>query len=53
MKYMIALLAVSIMGVTPLAAGAPDKPVIGGIEDIILLPWDIKLAARIDTGGEV
>jgi hypothetical protein len=51
MKYMIALLAFSIFSVTPLSAGASDKPVIGAIEDITLLPWDIKLPARIDTGA--
>ena len=51
MKFVIALLAISIMGVTPLAAGASEKPVIGAIEDITLLPWDIKLPARIDTGA--
>lgn len=38
----------------PLAPGmasAEDKVTIGTVEDIILLPWKIKLPARIDTGA--
>ena len=30
---------------------AREKIVVGEVEDVILLPWGIKLAARIDTGA--
>jgi hypothetical protein len=30
---------------------AAEKITIGAIEDVILLPWDVKIAARIDTGA--
>ena len=33
------------------SAGAEEKTVLGGVEDVILLPWGIKLAARVDTGA--
>ena len=36
---------------TPGIAAAEEKTVIGGIEDVILLPWGIKLPARVDTGA--
>ncbi|MGO8988447.1 MAG: ATP-dependent zinc protease [bacterium] len=35
----------------PGVVGAEDKIVIGGVEDVILLPWGVKLPARIDTGA--
>lgn len=31
--------------------GAEEKTVIGGVEDVILLPWRVRLPARIDTGA--
>ncbi len=30
---------------------AEEKTVIGGVEDVILLPWRVRLPARIDTGA--
>jgi hypothetical protein len=30
---------------------AEEKVTIGTVEDVILLPWNIKLPARIDTGA--
>lgn len=35
----------------PGTADADEKIVIGGIEEVILLPWGVKLPARIDTGA--
>ncbi len=49
--------AVSLLIIAPVCLFAPgiataeEKIVIGGIEDIILLPWKIKLPARVDTGA--
>jgi hypothetical protein len=31
--------------------GAADKITVGLVEDVILLPWKVKLPARIDTGA--
>ncbi|MGZ3568592.1 MAG: ATP-dependent zinc protease family protein, partial [Thermodesulfobacteriota bacterium] len=36
---------------SPEIAAAEEKIVLGGVEDVILLPWGIKLPARIDTGA--
>jgi len=36
---------------TPEMMGAEEKITIGGVEDVILLPWRLKLPARIDTGA--
>jgi hypothetical protein len=35
----------------PGMVGAEEKVTIGAIEDVILLPWGVKLPARIDTGA--
>jgi hypothetical protein len=32
-------------------AGAGEKTTVGEVEDVILLPWGVKLPARIDTGA--
>ncbi len=36
---------------TPGIVAAEEKTVIGGIEDVVLLPWRIKLPARVDSGA--
>jgi len=36
---------------TPGIAVAEEKIIIGAVEDVILLPWRVKLPARIDTGA--
>ncbi len=33
------------------ALAANDKTIVGEVEDVILMPWEIKLPARIDTGA--
>ena len=35
----------------PEMVSAEEKVTIGTVEDVILLPWRVKLAARIDTGA--
>lgn len=45
------LLAASLAALLPLAASAAEKRVIGGVEEVILLPWGVRLPARIDTGA--
>jgi hypothetical protein len=36
---------------TPGMVRAEETVTIGGVEDVILLPWGVKLPARIDTGA--
>ena len=36
---------------TPGMLNAEKKVTIGTVEDVILLPWKVKLPARIDTGA--
>jgi len=33
------------------SAGSKEKITIGAMEEVILLPWGVKLPARIDTGA--
>jgi len=35
----------------PATIDADEKIVIGGIEEVVLLPWGVRLPARIDTGA--
>jgi hypothetical protein len=45
------LVLASFVLFTPEMLRAEDKVTIGGVEDVILLPWGVKLPARIDTGA--
>ena len=51
-RRIIPLLALLIMGVTG-AVDAQEKVTIGLVEDVVLMPWKIRLPARIDTGAAV
>ena len=51
-RGIISLLALLIMGVTG-AVDAQEKVTIGLVEDVVLMPWKIRLPARIDTGAAV
>ena len=51
MDLVFVLTLVILFLLAPRAAGAERKTVIGTIEDIILLPWEVKLPARVDTGA--
>jgi hypothetical protein len=35
----------------PKMVNAEKKIIIGGIEEVVLLPWGVKLPARVDTGA--
>ena len=35
----------------PKMVNAVEKIIIGGIEEVVLLPWGVKLPARVDTGA--
>jgi hypothetical protein len=35
----------------PKMVNAEEKIIIGGIEEVVLLPWRVKLPARVDTGA--
>ena len=45
------LVLASFVLFTPEMLRAEEKVTIGGVEDVILLPWGVKLPARIDTGA--
>jgi hypothetical protein len=45
----LTFLAFLLVGTTGAYAG--EKTIVGEVEDVILLPWGIKLPARIDTGA--
>jgi hypothetical protein len=44
---MLAMLSLLILG----TANAEEKITLGAVEDVILLPWGVRLPARIDTGA--
>jgi|EPASupsiteSAE347_1022098.scaffolds.fasta_scaffold00240_31 hypothetical protein len=48
---MIVLITTFIMGLIFPFSYANEKTIIGAVEDVIILPWGIKLPARIDTGA--
>jgi hypothetical protein len=44
------MLALFLLAV-PAAVSCEEKVILGEVEDVILLPWHVKLPARIDTGA--
>jgi hypothetical protein len=40
-----------LVAVPAAGAGAEEKAVIGAVEEVLLLPWGVKLLARVDTGA--
>jgi hypothetical protein len=51
MKWATVLLSVALLSMTSLPAESSEKLTIGAIEEIVLLPWNVRLSARIDTGA--
>ncbi len=49
--WLILLLGIAFLVVAGGTAEAKEKLTIGLVEEVILLPWGIKLPARIDTGA--
>jgi hypothetical protein len=47
---LLSILALFVM-FSPEMVSAEEKVTIGTIEDVILLPWRVRLPARIDTGA--
>jgi hypothetical protein len=45
--FTFAVLSLLVLG----TANAEDKITLGAVEDVILLPWGVRLPARIDTGA--
>ncbi len=50
-RLAMVLLSIFVTGFLFAMAHAEDKIIIGTVEDVILLPWGVKLPARIDTGA--
>ena len=51
MGLVLVLTMVMFSLLIPRTVGAEEKMTIGLVEDVILLPWGVKLSARIDTGA--
>jgi hypothetical protein len=51
MDWFLILTLAMLSLLVPAAADADEKILIGGIEEVVLLPWGVKLPARIDTGA--
>jgi hypothetical protein len=49
MDLMLVLASAILLG--PGISFAEEKITVGTIEDVILLPWGVKLSARVDTGA--
>jgi hypothetical protein len=45
--FTFAVLSLLVLG----TANAEEKITLGAVEDVILLPWGVRLPARIDTGA--
>ena len=48
---LLLLLAMAILLLVPELANAGEKITIGEVEDVILMPWGVRLPVRIDTGA--
>jgi hypothetical protein len=49
---LISLLLLALLFLfAPKMVNAEEKIIIGGIEEVVLLPWGVKLPARVDTGA--
>jgi hypothetical protein len=51
MGLMLVLTMVMFPLLIPRTVVAEEKIIIGAIEDVILLPWGVRLPSRIDTGA--
>ncbi|MGB9627590.1 MAG: ATP-dependent zinc protease [Thermodesulfobacteriota bacterium] len=51
--FLILPLIFTILLFTPLYAEDKTKTLIGGVEEVVLFPWGVKLPARIDTGASM
>ena len=55
MDRWLSLLSLSVLAsfflLTPEMVSAEEIVTIGAVEDVLLLPWGVKLPARIDTGA--
>ncbi len=51
MKWASALLSVVLLSTLSMPAEPSEKITVGAVEEIVLLPWGVKLPARIDTGA--
>ncbi len=47
----LALLLIGSAGAFAASDKTNDRTIVGEVEDVILMPWGIKLPARIDTGA--
>ncbi len=51
MHLIIKLTVVAVLCLFAMPIAAAEKKAIGAVEDIVIFPWGLTLAARIDTGA--
>ena len=51
MKWASTLLLVVLISMISMPAEPSEKITAGAVEEIVLLPWGVRLHARIDTGA--
>ncbi|MFQ5848797.1 MAG: ATP-dependent zinc protease [Candidatus Methylomirabilales bacterium] len=50
-RFILYFVLVAFLPLTRGTIDAGEKLTIGAVEDVILLPWNVRLPARIDTGA--
>jgi len=51
--FLILPFMITLLSLTPFHAEAKAGILIGAVEDVVLLPWGVKLPARVDTGASM
>jgi len=51
--FPIGLFLIMVLSFVPLHAEEQPKILIGGVEEVVLFPWGVKVPARIDTGASM
>jgi hypothetical protein len=51
MKWAAVLLSFALVSIFSMTAETSEKSTVGAVEEIMLMPWGVRLPARIDTGA--
>lgn len=51
MHWIMKLMVAAALGLLAMPTDAAAKIMIGAVEDVVIFPWGVTLAARIDTGA--
>ncbi len=50
-RFTVVVLSISFFSFLPGLIRAEERMIIGAVEEVMLMPWGVKLPARIDTGA--